>query len=262
MKRGVEARVVQGTGNEAGKLNNTSDLMSSVELVYQRTRRDIVSGELAPGSALRLHELAARNGVSMIPVREALRLLEAEGFVDILQNKGARVAPLSLDDMIDVYRTRIVLETEALRQSMPLVTPQILAKARDLNAKLGRQKERTGFVVYEDHRAFHFTLYKPSGSRWLLRLIASVWDHTERYRRHVATRVTSASTVEEHERILSNVERGDTEGAVQALQDHLEGSVGVLTAVFQELTGGQAADGAKPAITASKRRLVQHVDSA
>ena len=96
-----------------------SDLTSSVELVYRRTRHDIVSGELAPGVPLRLQELAARNGVSMIPVREALRLLEAEGFVDILQNKGARVAPVSKEDMIDVYRTRLVLETEALRQAVP-----------------------------------------------------------------------------------------------------------------------------------------------
>lgn len=211
-----------------------NDLISSVELVYQRTRHDIVSGDLPPGAPLRLQELAARNGVSMIPVREALRLLEAEGFVDSLPNKGARVASLSLEDMLDVYRTRIVLEAEALRQSIPHMTPQILAKARRLNAKLGRQKERTGYVVYEDHRAFHFTLYEPSGSRWLLRLIGSVWDHTERYRRHVAPRVTSASTVDEHERIISSVEAGDTDAAVTALRNHLEGSVAILTAVFQE----------------------------
>jgi DNA-binding GntR family transcriptional regulator len=238
----------------------TNDLISSVELVYQRTRHDIVSGELAPGSALRLQELAARNGVSMIPVREALRLLEAEGFVDILQNKGARVAPLSLQDMLDVYRTRIVLETEAIRQSAPHVTPQIVAKARKLNLKLGRQKERTGYVVYEDHRAFHFTLYEPSGSRWLLRLIGGVWDHTERYRRHVAPRVTSTSTVDEHERILASVECGDTDGAVRALQDHLEGSVGVLTAVFRELNNGEVAEGAEFPMAASGRRLSQVVD--
>jgi DNA-binding GntR family transcriptional regulator len=162
--------------------------------------------------------------------------------------------------MRDVYRTRIVLETEAIRQSMPHITPQIVARARKLNAKLGRQKERTGFVVYEDHRAFHFTLYEPSGSRWLLRLIGGVWDHTERYRRHVAPRVTSTSTLEEHERILSNVERGDTEGAVKALQDHLEGSVNVITAVFQELTNGEIIDGAKFEIAASSRRLARHVD--
>jgi DNA-binding GntR family transcriptional regulator len=226
---------------------NGNDLISSVELVYQRTRHDIVTGDLPPGSPLRLQELAARNGVSMIPVREALRLLEAEGFVDTLPNRGARVAPLSLEDMIDVYRTRVVLESEALRQAMPNITPQVLAKARRLNAKIGRQKERKGYVIYEDHRAFHFTLYEPSGSRWLLRLIGSVWDHTERYRRHVAPRIAPRSTIEEHERILSDVERGDTDAAVRALQDHLEGSVDVLTAYFREAEATPDHPGKTPA---------------
>ncbi len=217
----------------------SGDLISSVELVYKRTRHDIVSGELAPGTPLRLQELAARNGVSMIPVREALRLLEAEGFVDILQNRGARVAPLSVEDMVDVYRTRIVLESEALRQSVPFVTPKTIAKARRLNAKLGLQKKRKGYVVYEDHREFHFTLYEPSGSRWLLRLITSVWDHTERYRRQVSRRVTPAATVDEHERIVLAVEQGDADAAVRSLQDHLEKSILTLTADFEEQAAKQ-----------------------
>jgi DNA-binding GntR family transcriptional regulator len=223
-----------------------SDLISSVELVYQRTRRDIVSGELPPGSPLRLQDLADRNGVSMIPVREALRLLEAEGFVDFLPNRGARVAPLSLDDMLDVYRTRIVLESEALRQAVPNFTPQMIAKARRLNAKLGRQKIKKGYVVYEDHRAFHFSLYEPSGSRWLMRLISSVWDHTERYRRHVAPLVTPSETVEEHERIVANVERGDVDGAVLALQQHLRRSTGIMASVFTEAVGELGAEVFRP----------------
>jgi DNA-binding GntR family transcriptional regulator len=183
---------------------------------------------------LRLQDLANRNGVSMIPVREALRLLEAEGFVDFLQNKGARVAPLSVEDMLDVYRTRIVLESEALRQAVPHFDAQILAKARRLNAKLGRQKVKRGYVEYEDHRAFHFLLYEPSGSRWLMRLIGSVWDHTERYRRHVAPLVTPVATVEEHERIIAEVEKGDVDGAVLALQQHLRRSTELMASVFSD----------------------------
>jgi DNA-binding GntR family transcriptional regulator len=77
----------------------------------------------------------------------------------------------------------------------------------------------------------------------------------------VASRVTSASTVEEHERILVNVERGDTDGAVKALQDHLQGSVAILTAVFEELTTEHEQDGAKPVAAASSRRLTATVDS-
>ena len=220
-----------------------SDLTSSVELVYRRTRHDIVSGELAPGVPLRLQELAARNGVSMIPVREALRLLEAEGFVDILQNKGARVAPFSKEDMLDVYRTRLVLETEALRQAVPNVTPDVITAARKINEKLGRHKAKKGVVLYDDHRRFHLMLYEPSGSRWLMRLISSVWDHTDRYRRQVENRVTHREVVGEHERILAAMERGDADEAAAALKSHLESSMAIMSIDFDEMVERAARSG-------------------
>lgn len=247
------------------------DLTSSVELVYQRTRRAILTGDYPPGSALRLQELANRNGVSMIPVREALRLLEAEGFVETIPNRGARVASLSLEDMLDVYRTRIVLEVEALRQAIPRITPQVLGKARRLNAKIVRQMAQRGYAQYEDHRAFHFLLYEPSGSKWLMRLISIVWDHTERYRRQGAPRVTPQAAEEEHERILARLEAGDAEGARAALRDHLEHSVAVLRGLFEEPgTGGQdgvatgesvGADGLAAPAAKPRRRVGVGVDS-
>jgi DNA-binding GntR family transcriptional regulator len=213
---------------------SNGDLTSSVELVYQRTRKAIITGDYAPGSPLRLQELAARSGVSMIPVREALRMLEAEGFVESVQNRGARVAPLSMEDMLDVYRTRITLELEALRQAIPNTTPAVLAKARRLNNKIVRQFERKGYAEYDDHRAFHFALYEPSNSKWLMRLIAIVWDHTERYRRQGASKSTAEGTRFEHEHIIDCVAAGDAPAAHEALRFHLEHSVERFTELFQE----------------------------
>ena len=239
---------------------SNADLTSSVELVYQRTRRAILTGDYAPGSPLRLQELAARSGVSMIPVREALRLLEAEGFVESVPNRGARVAPLSMEDMLDVYRTRIVLELEALRQAIPMISPTILAKARKLNNKIVRQFEQKGHAEYEDHRAFHFALYEPSGSKWLLRLIGIVWDHTERYRRVGASRVTPASARQEHELILDLIESGDADGAIKALQHHLEHSVEAFRALFREnpslFTGVASQDGVVDSAGSTRSRAV------
>jgi DNA-binding GntR family transcriptional regulator len=192
----------------------------------------------------------------MIPVREALRLLEAEGFVESVPNRGARVAPLSMDDMLDVYQTRITLEVEALRQSVPLVTPQVITKARKLNNKIIRQFTQKGYAEYDDHRAFHFTLYEPSGSKWLMRLIGIVWDHTERYRRQGASRVTPDSARAEHELIVDRMAAGDTDGAVAALREHLQGSVERFVELFQEdptlFTG--AARAAKPVAKVASTR--------
>lgn len=211
----------------------TADLTSSVELVYQRTRRAILTGEHPPGSALRLQELAERNGVSMIPVREALRLLESEGFVELIPNRGARVAPLSMADMLDVYRTRIVLEVEALRQAAPHITAPMLARAREINERIVRQFETKGYAEYDDHRAFHFALYEPSGSKWLMKLIAIVWDHTERYRRAGAPLVTPQSARAQHELILTRIAARDFDGAVRALTDHLNDSAASFRAAFE-----------------------------
>lgn len=232
----------------------SSDLMSSVELVYQRTRRAILTGDYAPGSPLRLQELAARSGVSMIPVREALRLLEAEGFVESVPNRGARVAPLSMEDMLDVYRTRLVLEVEALAQAFPNITPAVLSKAHRLNNKIVRQFAQKGYAEYDDHRAFHFTLYELSGSKWLMRLIGIVWDHTERYRRQGASLVTPQSAREEHELILERLANRDAGGAIEALRDHLEHSVEKFTELFRnnpalftgvDKSGEDGSDGAR-----------------
>jgi DNA-binding GntR family transcriptional regulator len=213
---------------------SNADLTSSVELVYQRTRRAILTGDYAPGSPLRLQELAARSGVSMIPVREALRLLEAEGFVESVPNRGARVAPLSMDDMLDVYRTRIVLELEALQQAFPRITPAIITKAHRFNNKIVKQFASKGYADYDDHRAFHFTLYEPSGSKWLMRIIAIIWDHTERYRRQGASYVTPQSAREEHELILDRLAQRDLDGSVAALREHLERSVRKFTELFRD----------------------------
>jgi DNA-binding GntR family transcriptional regulator len=213
------------------------DLTSSVELVYQRTRRSILTGDYPPGSPLRLQELADRNRVSIIPVREALRLLESEGFVDLIPNRGARVAPLSMADMLDVYRTRIVLEVEALRQAAPRITAPMLTKARRINDKIVRQFITKGYAEYDDHRAFHFALYEPSESKWLMKLIGIVWDHTERYRRHGAALVTPEAARDQHELILSCIGAGDFEGAVQALVDHLNDSAATFRIAFEQNPG-------------------------
>lgn len=224
----TDGRVTHVDGPAAG------DLTSSVELVYQRTRRAILVGDYGPGTALRLQELASQNGVSMIPVREALRLLEAEGFVVTIPNRGARVTPLSIVDLHDVYRTRTILEIEALRQAFDRIRPADLARARRLNARLVKQFDRYGYAKYDDHRAFHFTLYEPSNSRWIMRLIGIIWDHTERYRRLGAPLVSGALAGEEHERIVTAIEARNLDEAIAALVAHLENACQVIAQALSE----------------------------
>jgi DNA-binding GntR family transcriptional regulator len=168
----------------------------------------------------------------MIPVREALRKLESEGFVESIPNRGARVAPLSLDDMLDVYRLRIVLEVEALRQAFPHLIPAALERAQEFNIRMHEGADLGGTATQTLHHELHFLLYEPSGSRWLLKTIQSVWDHTERYRRAMVPLVDMDDSRLQHQRIIDALSDNDAPAALRNLELHLERSRDILAGLY------------------------------
>lgn len=207
---------------------------SQVERVYEAIRNAIISGEYPPGSPLRLQELANAHGVSFIPVREALRILETERLVDTVPNKGARVSDLSMDDMVDAYQTRTVLECDALRRAYPRIDAEAITIARRMKDQMVEHfnagDREAGFEL---HRAVHFTIYELSQSRWLLHLIDILWSHTERYRR-IATDLhpTYDHVGEEHAKVLDALEQRDIEGAEEALRLDLEHTADLILASY------------------------------
>lgn len=225
----------------------TADVTSSVTHVYNRLREAIIHGDHPPGAALRLQELALSYGVSMIPVREALRRLEAEEFVEIIPNKGARVAPLSADDLHDVYRMRMLIEAEALRLAFPHIDAHTLAAGRRLNARMEHALRRGDPAAHAAHRDLHFVLYEPAGSRWLLRLVGILWDHCERYRRLATDHMGADALAAEHTHLFDLVAAGDRDGALAHLRSHIQWTVDVLRNVYDETAAeSHPAPGAAP----------------
>lgn len=203
---------------------------TSVDQVYGRTRAAILTGEYAPGMPLRLQELAEANAVSLIPVREALRLLESERLVESIPNKGARVASLSTDDVRSAYEARIVLEVEALRRAHEHLTEDDLRAARELANEMVEQfREGNDTAGFDLHRKLHFALYEPSRSHWILNFISLMWDHTERYRR-MATEIRRDpdGIGHEHLAVLDALEHADAASALVALKAHLEHTQAIL----------------------------------
>jgi len=194
---------------------------SLVDQVLMLTRRRILSGEYAPGSRLPVHMLAGESGASLIPVREALRILEAERLVESIPNRGARVTPLSLDDMEDLYSVRILLETDTLRQARPFEPDEVAA----LTELLDRMREAVSVddidLVMALHRQYHFALYSRADSSWMPYIIDILWKHTERYQRlALAFRHDGADL--EHRSVLEALALGDNERAADDLKSHLE----------------------------------------
>lgn len=204
---------------------------SLVDQVLIQTRQRILTGEYPPGSRLRLHDLARESGVSLIPVREALRILESERLVHTVPNKGATVAELSMEDLKDLYAVRMQLESDAVASSPPLSAEEAQA-FEGLLTELARANDRKDLTrAMQLHRAFHFGLYERSQSDWRIHLIEVLWNHAERYQwLSLAERHDAAFA--EHHRILEELQKGDRKRAGTALRQHLATTRRLLEAAY------------------------------
>ncbi len=159
------------------------------EAVVDRIRDMILDGQLGPGDRLRQDDLAHTFGVSTMPIREALRQLQAEGLVTFYPRRGARVARLSISEYEEIYRIREELEDLACRwaaenfERIPIDRLRLLleeieaaeADFNDINRRLRLVRE------------FFFTVFKASEKEHLLRILSSLWDLSQQYRRYFSS---------------------------------------------------------------------------
>lgn len=194
----------------------------------------IVDGTVAPGSHLRLAELAEQFGLSMMPVREALRRLEHLGLVELEAHRGAFVRQLSLEDVRATYETRFLLEGEAAERAARNFTPEAAQTARDaLAARARHMAEGEPHRARDAHELFHFTIYQAAGNPWLLRSIMPPWRNAERYRLESMRRPElAAERAREHEAILTAVIDGDGAAARDRTIEHLQASLTLIEGLF------------------------------
>jgi DNA-binding GntR family transcriptional regulator len=190
----------------------------------------IVTGALAPGEPLRLAPLSERLNMSMMPIREALRILESLGLVEQQPRRGARVSLFSLQDLVDTYRARIRLETLAVELAADRFTSEHAHAARQhLDLQCAAAARGALQESRKAHTAFHFTIYEAAGSRWLIRLITPLWVNSERYRMlSLPHRGAVKDRRREHERILEACIRGNSRVAARELHEHLAKTVNVV----------------------------------
>jgi DNA-binding GntR family transcriptional regulator len=198
----------------------------------------IVSGALQPGERLPIEDLAAATGMSPMPIREALRRLDGVGLVENIPHRGARVADLSIEDLRDVYDSRLMLEVSAIgRAAQNFAAKDGTAAEQWLERLDAAVKRDADTEILEAHTGFHFSLYDAAASRWLLRLISPLWDSAERYR--VATIGVSrlfGSRVDEHVQLLDACREHQGQVAEARLWNHL---VRTANLVAVEMGGGE-----------------------
>lgn len=192
---------------------NRSDSTVSPKLGEHRTlaekafislHRAIVSGELSPGARIPLDELARMLDMSAMPVREAVRRLSSMGLVENVPHKGARIAELSIEDLIEVYEARLVLEPLAVyRGAMAFTEMDEVVARRALDVmSVGPETLTDVTEHWSAHSTFHLGLYEAAGSNWLMRLIRPLWDSSERYRLATPLERGVAARRDEHEKVL------------------------------------------------------------
>ena len=194
-------------------------------------REAIADGSLKAGTPLRQDELAARFGFSRMPVRDALRLLEAEGIVSIHPTRGAFVARMDAAEIGEIFAIRELIEGEALRLSLPKLTAQRLTEAEALLDRIDIEPDvgRWGAL----NRAFHLTLYSACGNARLLALIEAQHNAGDRYVRVLLSSLDyRARSQAEHRKLLVACLRHDAKQALAWLERHLrDGSKTLVSAV-------------------------------
>lgn len=199
--------------------------------VVNAIRKGILAGDYPAGSKLDQQLLAEELGVSLIPIREGLRQLEAEGLIRLVPRRGAFVAELSIAELKEIYLIREVLEGLAAELAVLNLGPSTF---HQLESLLGQMEEATAEQDFgrllELNRAFHFTIYEAAGRPILLQMIVSLWDRSALYR-HVYTYLPERApqALAEHKEIYQASRQGDAQWAHQAVRKNVRQTVeGIL----------------------------------
>ena len=206
---------------------------------YQQLRQHIVDGAIPPGSKLSINHLTQQYETSAAPIREALSRLDAEGLVIRKGQRGYWAAPVSLEEFLEVSRLRVMLEVDALAQSIRLGDLNweaniAGARHREITIKqqaIGQREAMAGELIREN-RLFHLALISQCPSQWQLRFLSTLYDQSERYRRlsliHQSEQTTNdtqnTAHQDDHKLIMEAAFKRDEKTACELLKAHIEHS--------------------------------------
>ena len=223
---------------DGGVRSVASRKASAVDLVLHEIRRSILSGALPPGRPFTVPALTEQLGVSHVPVREALRQLEAQGLITLSPSRSAVVTPLDPDDLRAIYRLRTTLEPELAALSAPGRSDA------DLDALDAMVRETfddvLGEAFWAPHRAFHAALIEPAASEWDRRSLAPLWDASERYTRLVfdpveAPESFAAHRAHAHDELVGAARSREPERVRAAVRAHLQNNLETMLASMSTL---------------------------
>lgn len=194
------------------------------DIVFEKLREAIITGQLLPGTRLMEISLAESMGVSRTPVREAIRKLQAEGLVIMNARRGAVVAPINKRDLKEILEIRKALESLACRLTARKVTEDSLIQLKDINnvMKNAVAEKDIGLIAAKDVE-FHEMITDLADNRQLSRMLDQIKEHLYRYRREFIKELKDRRVlVSEHDKIIAALEAHNEKTAVRELEKHIE----------------------------------------
>jgi DNA-binding GntR family transcriptional regulator len=210
--------------------------LTAQEAVLAEIRRSILSGAWAPGSPIRQDTVAAQLGVSRVPVREALKILEGEAQVIYIPHKGYVVRELDADELVELYRLRELLESEAIRHAIPKLTEAHLTRMHEAMERM-EALDPTDLAALADHnRAFHGALFDAAEMPRLEHFLRLLRDAADIYRVLLyadTNRLSQSAT--EHNEIYAACTARDTERIIRLHDQHRSHTVELLLPRLREM---------------------------
>jgi DNA-binding GntR family transcriptional regulator len=209
-----------------------SAILPAPELRERRTTSDYVadalreaisSGRLADGAVLNQVHVAEQLGVSRVPVREAMRQLEAEGLIDASAHRSPTVRALDRNRVAELFELRGLLEGLLVAAATPRIDAATLDKAADINAQMRKTDDPTVWLGL--NREFHTVLYAPAGKIETAEVLDQIRGRAERYVHSTMRKLTQArvrSVTREHAAILKLMRTDDADGAREAVIEHVK----------------------------------------
>ncbi|MDZ4766371.1 MAG: GntR family transcriptional regulator [Chloroflexota bacterium] len=203
--------------------------------VHERIRDAILKRALKPGERIDQNQLADNLGVSIVPVREALKRLEVEGLVSILPRRGAFVTEISLAQMDDLYDARALIEGETVYRAVEHMTDADFVMMQGIIAQMRGMTSAgdvSGFLALNQH--FHLHIYSALNNQHLIQIIQNLLDRSELYRYRYMFVTRDVNVIhEEHELILAACRRRDAVAARTAAVLHIQHAQRAIHAYVQ-----------------------------
>lgn len=216
--------------------NRAISRQSLPDVIADDLRERILSGDLAEGETIRQEALAEEYDVSRMPVREALKQLDAEGLVQLVNNRGATVTEHSLDEIAEIFDLRILLEVDLFRRAIPAMTSAQSDLCRDILRQMEASYDANDVSQWGAlNQRFHAALYANAGRGLTSELLHRVALQSDRYiRMHLSVMKQREPARMEHRELLQLAQDGQVDAACALLADHIGRAKSQLLALMAE----------------------------